>query len=298
MPLISVIIPSYRAWPLIRQTLEALLQQVDPPSHEVLVVDSGDDNTAEAVRDAFPGVQVIHLTSQTNPGGARNRGIDRCTGDILAFVDADAVPAPDWLQRIAAAHAAHPEYAAIGGSIANAHADSRVAQVAHLLEFSGYTPTWPPRIARVIPTCNLSIKRSVLGDGRFLEATWGNEDVELVERLRSTGMVIWFDPALQVAHFSKTDPMALINQQRKLGESTAQVRRAYDLPGSWLARIPGAWLLCPLIKAGILWKRALSHEPGAWRLLLTEAPLITRALLAWTAGFRQGLHLPPLERGT
>lgn len=296
MNTISVIIPSYRSWPLIGETLAALRRQTYAAPFEILVVDSSDDGSEQSIAEAFPDIRLIHLIEQTNPGGARNRGIEIATGSLIAFVDADAVPEDRWLEKIVAAHEAHPEYAGIGGSIANANAGQVVARVAHLLEFSGYTPDWPARSARVIPTCNLSFKRKALESARFLEATWGNEDVELVERLRSQGAVIWFDPTIQVAHFSKTRRADLLAQQRKLGESTGRVRQTYDLPGSWLARTPGAWVLCPLLKAGILWRRALTHEAGAISLLLLQAPLIAEALLAWTAGFRRGLLAPPLER--
>jgi len=296
VPTVSVIIPSYRSWPLIEQTLTALQRQTYRDAVEIIVVDSSDDGSHEQIAAAFPDVRLIHLTEQTNPGGARNRGIEAATAPLIAFVDADAVPEDRWLEKIVAAHEAHPDFAGIGGSISNANASMVVARVAHLLEFSGYTPSWPARAARVIPTCNLSFKRGALEGVRFLESTWGNEDVELVERLRSEGALIWFDPTIQVAHFSKSNRADLLAQQRKLGESTGRVRRAYDLPGSWLARIPGAWVLCPWLKAGILWRRALTHETGGVTLLLTQGPLIAEALLAWTAGFRQGLLAPPLER--
>lgn len=293
---VSVIIPSYRSWPLIARTLTALQAQTFPGTLEVLIIDSSDDDTPAAVASAFPEVQVHHLAEQTFPGAARNRGIGLAQGMLLAFVDADAVPQPDWLEQHWRLHQAHPDVAAIGGSIGNANGRDFIGRIAHLLEFSGYTPGWPAREARVAPTCNLSLKRELLGEARFLEGTWGNEDVELLERLRQSGQTLRFEPAARVDHFSKTDFTLLCQQQRKLGYSTAVVRRAYDLPGSWLARTPGAWMLIPLLKTGILWRRALAHEQGAAALLVMGAPWITIALGHWTAGFRQGLHAPPLPR--
>ncbi|MEO7993140.1 MAG: glycosyltransferase [bacterium] len=290
---IAVIIPSYQSWPLIERTLMGLQRQTFDGSFEVVVVDSSGDSTASQIRAAFPEVAVIETAGRLFPGAARNRGIAATGSEIIAFIDGDAEPSPDWLATLWRLHQEHPEWAGVGGSIANGNASNFIARIAHLLEFSGYTPGWPARIARVIPTCNLSLKRSALpSETPFLESTWGNEDVELVARLAAAGQVIRFEPSLRVTHFSKTDFGALCRQQGKLGESTAIVRRRYNLPGSWLARTPGAWLLTPAIKAAILWRRAFGHESGAALLLVLGAPWIAIALWAWMAGFRRGLHTP------
>lgn len=290
---ISVIIPSYRSEETIPKTLVALAQQTFRGTFEVLVIDSSGDGSAARLQLTYPEVTVIDTGVQLFPGAARNRGIERAQGGIFAFVDADAEPSHDWLQRIWELHHQYPEWTGVGGSIANGNAANPTARIAHLLEFSGYTPAWPPRRARVVPTCNLSLKRHVFDAGaRFLEGTWGNEDVELVERLQAAGDEVWFEPSLRVVHFSKTNFEAVCRQQAKLGYSTAQVRKAYDLPGSWLARVPLAWLLTPGIKTLILWKRALTHESGAVGDLLRGSVRIAIALGYWMNGFRQGLKEP------
>ena len=285
---ISVIIPSLHSWPLIQRTLSSLASQSFTGTYEVIVVDSSGPEAATTIREGFPAVTVIPADRRLLPGEARNLGLHSATGNLIAFVDADAEPAPDWLQQISNLHRAHPEWAGVGGSIANGNADHFYGRIAHLLEFSGYTPSWPARDARVIPTCNLSFKREALPDRPFLEGTWGNEDVELVERLRAEGKVIRFEPSLRVIHYSKTDFGAILAQQRKLGESTGRIRRLYDFPGSWLARTPFAWLLTPIIRKGILLRRALTHEQGAFSLMILGAPWIGCALWVWMLGFRDG----------
>lgn len=83
----------------LRRALDALAA-CDPAPLEILVVDGDEAASARGVVDGFPGVRWVPsprgLTRQ------RNRGIDEAGGDVVAFFDDDAVPAPDvfaWLAR-------------------------------------------------------------------------------------------------------------------------------------------------------------------------------------------------------
>ncbi len=89
---VSVIIACYNAQPSIAQAIRSVLQQSDPP-REIIVIDDGStDGTTAQVRpfaaDPATGVQLIR---QDNRGesAARNRGIERASGQFLAFLDAD-----------------------------------------------------------------------------------------------------------------------------------------------------------------------------------------------------------------
>lgn len=72
------------------------IARLDPKPDQVLVVDNtqGDEET-EAVTREFG----ARYAAEPTPGlsRARNRGLAECNTDIVAFLDDDAVPAPDWL---------------------------------------------------------------------------------------------------------------------------------------------------------------------------------------------------------
>ncbi|MDY7080754.1 MAG: glycosyltransferase [Chloroflexota bacterium] len=101
---VSVVIPAYNSAGTLPACLRALQNQTVPADqYEVILVDDGStDGTAEVARDF--GIQVI---SQPNAGqaSARNRGAKVAQGDLLLFTDADCAPAPDWIERMAAAFA-------------------------------------------------------------------------------------------------------------------------------------------------------------------------------------------------
>jgi glycosyltransferase involved in cell wall biosynthesis len=86
--------------------LDALAGQDDPSvTWNVVVVDNdaaGDGDAASGILDAHPPGVAARLVREPTPGAsaARNRGIAEATGSIVAFLDDDVVPAPDWLARL------------------------------------------------------------------------------------------------------------------------------------------------------------------------------------------------------
>ena len=97
----SFVVPSWDGLDVLRECLRALmLQTVDC---EVVVVDNGSvDGTAEAVAAEFPDVVLVRLEENVGFGRAVNLGAGRATGDVLLVVNNDAVPAPDFAERMVA----------------------------------------------------------------------------------------------------------------------------------------------------------------------------------------------------
>ena len=94
---ISVVIPAFNVADYIGRAVESVLNQSYHP-FEVIVVDDGStDETAEILR-AYASIRVI---TQPNggPAVARNTGVRKSSGKLLAFLDADDVWEPDKLAR-------------------------------------------------------------------------------------------------------------------------------------------------------------------------------------------------------
>lgn len=102
-PLVSVIIPVYNDAKRLRVCLGCLQTQSYSP-FEVIVVDNGSDNLA-AVVAAVEDCPAARWVCEAMPGSyaARNRGIEVAEGEVLAFTDADCVPAADWIEAGVAA---------------------------------------------------------------------------------------------------------------------------------------------------------------------------------------------------
>ena len=105
--LLSVIVPARDAAGTLPALLAALDAQVGAGPFEVVIADDGSrDATPDLARAA--GARVAQTGGPgSGPGAARNAGLALARGSILAFTDADCIPAPDWLRRgrAALAHA-------------------------------------------------------------------------------------------------------------------------------------------------------------------------------------------------
>lgn len=95
----SVIVPAYNAGRYLAEALDSALAQT-LPAHEILLIDDGSTDDTPAVAARYAG-RVVHVR-QPNRGvsAARNAGIDRATGDWLAFLDADDLWDPRFLERV------------------------------------------------------------------------------------------------------------------------------------------------------------------------------------------------------
>ncbi|MEL7227372.1 MAG: glycosyltransferase [Cyanobacteria bacterium J06576_12] len=95
---VSVIIPVYNDPKGLQKCLEALDNQSYPKTdYEVLVVDNGSSKSPAPITDTYENVSLI---SEAEPGSyaARNTGIAKATGNIIAFTDADCIPSESWLE--------------------------------------------------------------------------------------------------------------------------------------------------------------------------------------------------------
>lgn len=107
----SIVVPSRNRLPLLRLTLARLRAQqgVSPQDFEVIVVDDGSsDGTASwlaGLRAPFAFHSVIHRQVQGR-ARARNAGLALATGDVVAFLDGDTLPAPAFVATHARLHAA------------------------------------------------------------------------------------------------------------------------------------------------------------------------------------------------
>jgi glycosyltransferase involved in cell wall biosynthesis len=98
MPVISVIIPAYRAERWICEAVSSVLSQTWR-NLEVIVVDDGSPDATAAVVEGIDDPRV-RLIRQENRGAAaaRNRGIDLANGEYIQFLDADDLMAADKLE--------------------------------------------------------------------------------------------------------------------------------------------------------------------------------------------------------
>jgi glycosyltransferase involved in cell wall biosynthesis len=284
---VSIVIPAYQAVGTIGDCLAALVPQCRRSAAEIIVVDSGTDGTAQLVAERFPQVVLVCCPVRQDPGAARNIGVSRARGTVIGFVDADCIAAPDWVDRVLAAH--DDDVAAVGGAIAPAAPRHALDWAAYFTSFAWWMPGTPPGPMADIPTCCLSIKRRAFERyGPFRERGYSS-DTELNWRITRGGGVVRFDPRIQVEHVARPTWHAFSRRLFERGRAFAQMRVGAERVSPWRRVCLAA--LCPGLPVVLLARvvgHAVRHRVPYRRALLTSAPLVLVGFGCWSAGELRG----------
>ncbi len=99
-PFVSVLIVTFNRGKIINACLESLAHQTYPRNrYEVIVVDDGStDDTAQIAEKH--GVKVIRHKVNRGISVARNTALGEAKGEIVAYIDDDAVADPKWLEYL------------------------------------------------------------------------------------------------------------------------------------------------------------------------------------------------------
>ena len=238
-----MLVCAYNGSRTIRECLEGLMR-LDYPDYEVIVVNDGStDGTADIV-----GEFDVRLINIDNGGlsNARNVALSAATGDLVAYIDDDAYPDPDWLT-----HLAHTlmttDHAGVGGPNIPPNGDGPIAEcIAH-------APGGPSHVlisdrdVEHIPGCNMAFHRSALAsidgfDSRFRIA---GDDVDLCWRLQNRDRTLGFNPAAVVWHHRRSSVRTYLRQQFNYGKAEAMLEQKwpqkYNRAGhvSWQGRLYG-----------------------------------------------------------
>ncbi len=202
-PRISLYVPAYNAEHYLGRCLEAVRAQTLPPD-EVLVVDDGStDRTAEIARSF--GVTVVPHGTNKGLAAARNTGLRSARNELVASLDADCRPEPEWLERLAARFVG--ERTALGGGrleeAVQDTAGDRFRKL-HMPQNWGREPrTNPPHVHG---NNNLGRRSVLLEVGGYDERLRTNfEDVDVSRRLRARGYDTYYEPSAVVWHLKEDD---------------------------------------------------------------------------------------------
>ena len=97
--LISIVVPSFQQGPFIEKCLESIVSQDCGPI-EIIVFDSESDDETLSVLKSFESFAEVRVERDLGQAHAINKGLKRCNGDIIGFLNSDDVLLPGSLGKV------------------------------------------------------------------------------------------------------------------------------------------------------------------------------------------------------
>jgi glycosyltransferase involved in cell wall biosynthesis len=239
---ISAIISTYNRARFLPGLFDSLKGQTLPADQfEILIINNNSIDETELLSREFADnsnrINVRYFT-ETNQGlsYARNRGIKEAVHELVTFIDDDALPAEDFLEKTVLFFDEHPEAGAAGGKI--------------LLQFMDMKPAWYNRFLSPLlgyynygnrtklfrhdyfRGSNMTFRKSLFDTfepfdtrlGRFGDILTGGEEKELFYRLKNNGIRLWYIADATVYHLVPAE-RTTIEFIRKQAEGTGRGKK-------------------------------------------------------------------------
>lgn len=312
IPRFSVVVCAYTTerWDDLRAAVASLTAQTHRPEEIVLVCDHNpvllDRMRCELRDDA----DIVENRFQRGLSGARNSGIMSSHGQVVAFIDDDAVAREDWLEHLGSSYR-DPRVLGVGGSIEPmwlAHAPTWFPD--QFKWVVGCTYEGMPLSAapvRNLLGCNMSFRRSVFqtiggfrsGLGRIGKNAGGCEETEICIRALNhwPGGMLMYQPIAKVHHrvpnargthpyfrarcyaegLSKASVSHLVGTSRGLSSERAYAARTLPLGmATGLAKAIARRDISEAAKAGAIMLGLAYTSAGFVRGLIAQRTLTTR----------------------
>jgi hypothetical protein len=242
---LTVIVGTTQPWPEIAVCLDSIHAQALALGAEVLAIDGHGEGLPADLAARYPGVTPIRAAG-ASIFQLRAEAMRRARGEVVAVTEDHCRAAPDWCERIVAAHREWPQAAVVGGVVENGAA-ARLLDWAHFFVTNG--AAMPPirrgARRRVALQATVSYKRRVLPREH---PPWGYMEWMLNEELHQRGEQLVADDRIAVQHvqsFSLRDTLAIHYHDARCIAAFRTRRIAF---GEWLLRLGVAGtVMAPLL---------------------------------------------------
>jgi glycosyltransferase involved in cell wall biosynthesis len=292
VPRVSVVIPAYNADPLLAETLASIEAQTYNDWEVIVADDASTDGTAGVVESFGGRFRLVRSEVNEGPAGARNRALAAARGELVAFLDADDLWLPAYLERTVRLY---DESCAQGMSVGIVSCDAMLlGPEGHhertYMELNGFP--CPVTVAamlvkNVVPPCALTRRSLVDEVGGFCLELFGTEDYDLWLRIMEAGHEVISTPeplvvyrirpgsvstdlsrmarSLQATYLRALGRGALSPQERRIAERQLRLQRALEQVGLFAAdRRQGRSAVARAVRKLPLFLRVAVENPDRW----------------------------------
>lgn len=236
---ITVVIPHLNQPQNLARCLASLAENTRQPD-EIIVVDNGSD-----VLPDVPDHVTLIQEETPGPGPARNTGVARARGNVLAFLDADCLARFDWLEE---AERGIMRADILGGDMRIGYGDP-----ARLTMTEAYESVYSFRIQRYIAqenfaaTANLVVRREIYDAVGPFGGLHMAEDRDWGQRAVRLGYEIRYAPRMRVYHPARrTFPELYLKWDRQMAHDFAAIHSVAGQVRWWLKAV--AMGISPLLE--------------------------------------------------
>jgi len=286
---VSVVIPCFNEEEFIGKTLENLASQYDPSRYEIIVVDGMSSDHTRAVIQLFQRTQPqVAVRILDNPARyiptALNIGIKAARGEIVARMDAHAVPSAGYVRRCVKVLAEN------SNGVVGAPCDVRpatntlmaraiAAAVSNRFGIGDakYRLQSGKAEQESVDTVAFSCFRKELWEslGGFNEELLANEDYDFNYRVRVSGGSVLLDRTEHCDYFARATLGGLARQYFRYGQWKARMLKLHPRSIRW-RHVVAPIFVVSILALGVL---GLFWSPAVWLLGLELAVYLVLALL-------------------
>jgi glycosyltransferase involved in cell wall biosynthesis len=304
-PRVSVVVCTYNDERTLPGCFDGL-RDLEYPDYEVIVVNDGSTDATDAITLEY-GFRLIS-TENRGLASARNAGLHAATGEIVAYIDADARPDSHWLSHLVVSFL-KSSHVGIGGPNIPPSGDGAMAECVANAPGGPIHVLLSDQLAEHIPGCNMAFwKKSLEAIGGFDPQFWvAGDDVDICWRLQEKGWTVGFSPGAVVWHHRRSSIHGYVKQQFEYGKAEALLERKwperYNRAGhlAWAGRVYGngaskargwrRWKIYYGTWGSGLFQSVYQRTPGLlgalplmpeWYLVIAALALVSAMGLLWT----------------
>jgi glycosyltransferase involved in cell wall biosynthesis len=216
-PKISIVTPSFNQAEFIEETIRSVLLQ-GYPNLEYIIIDGGStDGSVDIIKKYEPWLTSWVSEPDRGQSHAINKGLDKTTGDLIAYICSDDIYLPDVLSNIAETYLNHHDYSMFTGGIINVYENKM--SIDNINAFPRLPIETPTDLTLIdhekwfLPQPSSFFTKKILEKvGKFVrEDLHYTMDRELIYRVAKSGKVMLIDQLFATyRHHSKSKTTAFV----------------------------------------------------------------------------------------
>ncbi len=195
---VSLAIPCFNAEIFIGQVLDSIAAQTRQPE-EIIIIDDGSSDDTRKIVSQFPHRLICHGSNQ-GIAAARNSAIKHASGDIIVFLDADALASPQYIEEMVAGFSGE-DVAGVNGRAIESMQKTIYDKWRKEVLFQEWGDAHREEVYFLFGMCAAYRKKVLEEVGGFSELfRISGEDMDISYRIRKMGHRLVYTPKALVYH--------------------------------------------------------------------------------------------------